>query len=214
MSHFVGWCSANKYMSRCVAVGDRDSGKTQVLSAFAGRIKLGQYIPTVFDDYTMDCTVHENNKSRTVELGLFDTAGQEDYQKLLPLTFEKADVFVICFPADASIERMKESVKRKWLREISRVCPGVPFVIVAVHNDWDDADDIPGELLSINPEKRAQFSRDVGASGYFDIWPCTRIRVDDILTEVGKPSMEKNSVDPLTDLWPESRIGCWCCCDL
>jgi hypothetical protein len=83
------------------------------------------------------------------------------------------------------------------LDEISRICPGVPFVIITVHNDWDDADDIPGDLLSINPEKRAQLSRDIGASGYFDIWPCTRIRADDILTEVSKTFTKKVSIDIL-----------------
>ncbi|KAH6643264.1 Rac5 protein, partial [Truncatella angustata] len=183
---------------RCVAVGDADCGKTQLLTALAGRISWGEYIPTVFDNYSMRCSVREENQGRNVELGLFDTAGQEEYRRLLPFTFAQADVFIVCFPADASMERLAASVSDLWLPEIHRVCPGAPFVVAAIHNDWDDADDVPGALLSIDPEDRVNFARKIGASGYFDIWPCTRIRVDQLLTEVSTRTGNSPAKSPMS----------------
>ncbi|KAK9426614.1 putative P-loop containing nucleoside triphosphate hydrolase protein [Seiridium unicorne] len=169
---------------KCVAVGDAGCGKTQLLSAIAGRLTPGNYIPTVFDNYAIRCNISENDESRTLHLGLFDTAGQEGYPKLRPLTYAETDVFVVCIAADVSMERFKASVEDEWVAEIRRFCPGVPFAVASIHNDWDDADDIPGALLSIDPEQRINLAREIGAFGYFDIWPCTRIRVDQTFTEI------------------------------
>ena len=45
-------------------------------------------------------------------LGLFDTAGQEDYDRLRPLSYPSTDVFLVCFSIanPASFESTKERV--------------------------------------------------------------------------------------------------------
>ena len=45
-------------------------------------------------------------------LGLFDTAGQEDYDRLRPLSYPQTDVFLVCFSvvSPASFENVKEKV--------------------------------------------------------------------------------------------------------
>jgi Ras-related C3 botulinum toxin substrate 1 len=47
----------------------------------------------VFDSYTAD-VVHEG---RRIALQLWDTAGQEDYDRLRPLSYPQTSVFVLCF---------------------------------------------------------------------------------------------------------------------
>ncbi|MGH0175876.1 UNVERIFIED_CONTAM: hypothetical protein FKN15_071109 [Acipenser sinensis] len=51
------------------------------------------YVPTVFDRYTASVTV--DNKQ--TEINLWDTAGQEDYDRLRPLSYTGANVVLICY---------------------------------------------------------------------------------------------------------------------
>ena len=62
----------------------------------------------VFDNYAVTVMIGEEPYT----LGLFDTAGQEDYDRLRPLSYPQTDVFLVCFSvvSPASFENVKE----KW----------------------------------------------------------------------------------------------------
>lgn len=49
-------------------------------------------------------------------LGLFDTAGQEDYDRLRPLSYPQTDVFLVCFSvvSPSSFENVKEKVNLEF----------------------------------------------------------------------------------------------------
>lgn len=49
-------------------------------------------------------------------LGLFDTAGQEDYDRLRPLSYPQTDVFLVCFSVTSPASF--ENVKEKWFPEV------------------------------------------------------------------------------------------------
>ena len=63
----------------------------------------------VFDNYAV--TVMIGGEPYT--LGLFDTAGQEDYDRLRPLSYPQTDVFLVCFSvvSPSSFENVKEKVR-------------------------------------------------------------------------------------------------------
>lgn len=63
-----------------------------------------------------------------VSLGLWDTAGQEDYDRLRPLSYPQTDVFLICF--SVASPSSFENVTSKWYPEIKHHCPDAPIILV------------------------------------------------------------------------------------
>lgn len=63
-----------------------------------------------------------------VSLGLWDTAGQEDYDRLRPLSYPQTDVFLICF--SIASPSSFENVTSKWYPEIKHHCPDAPIILV------------------------------------------------------------------------------------
>ena len=68
-----------------------------------------------------------------MNLSLWDTAGQEDYDRLRPLSYPDADVVLICFSVDSPDSL--ENVSEKWWPEVRHFCPNVPVVVVGTKSD-------------------------------------------------------------------------------
>lgn len=75
--------------------------------------------------------------STDVELTLWDTAGQEEFDKLRSLSYADTHVVVLCF--DTSNPTSLENVESRWIPEIQEHCPGVRIVLVALKCDLRDS---------------------------------------------------------------------------
>jgi Ras-related C3 botulinum toxin substrate 1 len=78
----------------------------------------------VFDNYSANVMVD----GIPVNLGLWDTAGQEDYDRLRPLSYPQTDVFLLAFSVVSPTSFL--NLSSKWLPEISHHCPEARVVLV------------------------------------------------------------------------------------
>jgi len=63
-------------------------------------------------------------------------AGQEDYDRLRPLSYPDSNVVLICFAIDNS--ESLASVERKWVYELEQYCAHVPWILVGCKSDLRD----------------------------------------------------------------------------
>ncbi|KAG5886506.1 hypothetical protein JTB14_014689 [Gonioctena quinquepunctata] len=114
---------------KLVVVGDGACGKTSLLIVFSKDEFPEVHRPTVFENYVADIEV----EGKQVELSLWDTAGQEDYDRLRPLSYPDTDVLLICFSIDSP--ESLENIPEKWAPEVRYFCPNVPFILVGNKKD-------------------------------------------------------------------------------
>ncbi|OXA59654.1 rho-related GTP-binding protein RhoC [Folsomia candida] len=115
---------------KLVIVGDGCVGKTSLLYAFGANTFLeNHHEPTVFENYVTSIMVNK----KEVELNLCDTAGQEDLDRLRPLSYSEADVILICFSVSDTTSFL--NVANKWRPETQHYRPHAPVILVATKKD-------------------------------------------------------------------------------
>ncbi|KAJ5818370.1 Rho GTPase Rho1 [Penicillium riverlandense] len=114
---------------KLVIVGDGACGKTCLLIVFSKGTFPEVYVPTVFENYVADVEVD----GKHVELALWDTAGQEDYDRLRPLSYPDSHVILICFAVDSPDSL--DNVQEKWISEVLHFCQGLPIILVGCKKD-------------------------------------------------------------------------------
>ena len=114
---------------KVVVVGDGAVGKSCLLMRATQDYFPTEYVPTVFDSYASNFTVD----GAVYNVGLWDTAGQEDYDRLRPLAYPATDVFLVCF--DIANPASFENVTDKWIPEVRQFMPDTPILLVANKSD-------------------------------------------------------------------------------
>jgi len=163
---------------KAVVVGDGAVGKTCLLLSYTTNSFPGEYTPTVFDNYAANVMVD----GEVVNLGLWDTAGQEDYDRLRPLSYPGSDCFLVCFSiiSPASLE----NVRTKWYPEVAHHGPGIPIVLVGTKSDLRNDEDIRSQLAAkgkqmCSVEDANKLAKEMGAVKYLE---CSSLTQDGLKT--------------------------------
>ncbi|KAL7624139.1 RHO4 protein [Parahypoxylon ruwenzoriense] len=122
---------APAYSKKIVVVGDGGCGKTCLLISYSQGYFPEKYVPTVFENYITYPTHQPSGK--TVELALWDTAGQEEYDRLRPLSYPETDLIFVCFAIDCP--NSLDNVLDKWYPEVLHFCPYTPLILVGLKSD-------------------------------------------------------------------------------
>lgn len=134
---------------KIVILGDGACGKTSLLNVFTRGYFPQVYEPTVFENYVHDIFID----GQSVQLSLWDTAGQEEFDRLRSLSYSDTHCIMLCFSIDSPDSL--ENVQTRWAGEIADHCDGVKLVLVALKCDLrsneDPEEQLQNEDESFNP---------------------------------------------------------------
>lgn len=152
---------------KLVVVGDGGCGKTSLLIVLSRDEFPEGYVPTIFDTYVADIVVDE----KPVELALWDTAGQEDYDRLRPLSYPDTHVLLLCFSVDSPDSLW--NIPERWMPEVRHFCPGVPVVLVGNKKDLRQDERTRRELARskkepVKWEEGRAVAEKIGAHAYLE----------------------------------------------
>ncbi|KAM9372962.1 rho-related GTP-binding protein RhoD [Phaethornis superciliosus] len=192
---------------KAVVVGDGGCGKTSLLVAFARGDFPKVYVPTVFEKYT--ATLQTGSKPVTVHL--WDTAGQEDYDRLRPLSYSDANVVLICF--DVTNPNSFDNILTKWYPEVNHFCKGVPVLLVGCKTDLRRDPEVQqklqeGRLEPISRQQGESMARQVHAVSYLECSARYQENIGDIFAEACAVAL---SASRRTQRRKRPRRGCVLC---
>ncbi len=129
---------------------------------------------------------------KPISLGLWDTAGQEDYDRLRPLSYPHTDVFLICFSIISPTSF--DNVKNKWHQEIAHHCPGVPFVLVGTKEDMRNDSHTLSTLANkgtkpITKEQGQNLAAELKAAAYMECSAKTQKGLKDVFDTAIKAAL-------------------------
>lgn len=180
-----------------VIVGDGACGKTCLLIVFSKNEFPNTYVPTVFETFVSDITVD----GKSVELTLWDTAGQEDYDRLRPLSYNDTQVVLLSFSVDTPDSL--SNIRHKWIGEIRSFCPKVPIILVGLKKDLRFDPDVIRQLSRfgqkpVTPEEGKAMAQEIKAFAYMECSAKTNDGVHAVFECAVKATLEKKRTCTIT----------------
>jgi len=152
---------------KLVIVGDGACGKSCLLLGFSKGAFPKGYDQPFLGKYVANIEVD----GKYIELALEDTPGQEDYDRLRPLSYPESHVILICFAIDSPDSL--HNVRDKWDQEVQHFCPGLPVILVGCKKDLRHDPTVIEELKRTNqrpvtPEEGAAVATKIDAKMYLE----------------------------------------------
>lgn len=179
--------SKTQKSGKVVVVGDGACGKTCLLEVFRRNQFPAAYIPTVVDNFAKDVTISEGSAGSEVcvTLALWDTAGQEDYDTIRPLSYRETDLVLICY----TIENKKKipNISKKWLMEIKNYCPKAGYFLVGLKSDLRTLNDPTLDKAAfISTEEGQDIANSIKAVKFIECSARTGENVNTVFNEAAK----------------------------
>lgn len=135
----------------------------------------------MFENYVAELTVD----GVPIELSLWDTAGQEDYDRLRPLSYTDTDVVLVCYCLTRP-ETLK-NVDLRWRQEVRHFCPETPVILVGTKCDLKETE---GSCSALDVQNAA---RAIGAIASLECSALTRAGVNTVFETASREVTKKRA---------------------
>ena len=180
---------------KIVLVGDAGAGKTCIIS---------RYINDRFDKTQMSTacpslcnkSVFYKNYNKTINIDIWDTAGQEIYRSISKLFYNGASIGILVY--DITNKKSFDSLKEYWYKELKENTDnGVIFFLVGNKVDLFESE-------QVNEQEAKEFANSIGA-GFFLTSAKNNIRINDLFWKCGEIFIDPKSYNLNEDLNNEKK---------
>ncbi|KKK16495.1 Rho GTPase Rho3 [Aspergillus rambellii] len=205
-------CGRQKVVRRkMVLLGDGACGKTSALNVFTRGLVTSRTLACSvynFADLSLDTSQQFKNYVHDIfvdnvhmELSLWDTAGQEEFDRLRALSYEDTHVIMLCFSVDSPDSF--ENVASKWIEEITENCPGVRMVLTALKCDLRKDEFLNDNPNAITYEQGLAKAKEIGAVKYLECSAVQNRGIMETFYEAAKVALDVKAQNS-----GASRSGC------
>lgn len=119
-------------------------------------------------------------------------SGQEEYERLRPLSYSKAHIILIAFAVDTPDSL--DNVTVKWITEVNQLCPNVPVILVGLKADLRQdpatiADMEKRGIKFVDATRAESVAQRIGARRYMECSALTSQGVDDVFEAATRASL-------------------------
>ena len=168
---------------KLVVVGDGAVGKTSLLTVLKGEPFPERYVPTIFENYTQ--TYNYDGKNYT--LHIWDTPGQDEFDRLRPLSYQDAKCILLCFAMDKRSSFI--NLVERWVMEVNYYCKEVKIILVGMKLDLRTS-----SKDSVQDAEAEKFVKDHKLVAYIPTSAKTGQNVDKVFPQVIECSQKQKKV--------------------
>ena len=125
----------------------------------------------VLDTY-VNCVLVDSTevvwRGQSVYLSIWDTAGQEDFDRIRQMSYNDVSMFFVCFSVVDSITC--ENVRVRWLPEIRQHCPNAMIMLIGTKLDLRESgeSDPTARRHAVSFEQGSALANEIGAVRYME----------------------------------------------
>lgn len=137
---------------KIVIVGDSGCGKTSLFNSYIRGSFPREYEPTIFENHR---SFVQRQNGDIISADLWDTAGQEEYERLRRLSYQDADLVIIAYNINSADSL--SNIPDVWAIETLTYSPGSLVLLVGLKSDMQ---------WNVNPLDAERVAREIGAIGH------------------------------------------------
>jgi small GTP-binding protein len=149
---------------KVVIVGDSGCGKTSLFSSYIRGSFPISYEPTIFENHRTFVLNLQSNDILSADL--WDTAGQEEYERLRRLSYQDANVVIVAYSMDAP--ESLPNIHEVWAPEVMTYAPNASIILVGLKSDM---------IHKIDPIYASNIAESIGAVAHI---PCSSIQMKNV----------------------------------
>lgn len=148
---------------KIVIVGDSGCGKTSLFNSYIRGSFPREYEPTIFENHR---SFVQRQNGDIISADLWDTAGQEEYERLRRLSYQDADLVIIAYNLNS--KDSLQNIPDVWAVETLTYSPGSLVLLVGLKSDMQ---------WNVDPLEAEKVAREIGAIGHIH---CSSLMGDNV----------------------------------